>query len=216
MAESEKLRPASSRAVLLVLSMSLSLSTLMPVSWPALFMVSRTREASSAPIPHAAMADWTESIEEETSVLLSCANLTKSPDRFCRASPVRPNLVFTSPTASAAVWKSVGMVVAISLARCCMSSRASPDAPVLVVMVSMASSTSFHAATDAAPTATIGAVTPLVRVSPAPLILPPTSPILLPTSSTFFPASCMDAWKGVGRAFTSSWNFFRASSSAMI
>ena len=103
-------------------------------------------------------------------------------ERSCRALPVRPKRVLTSPTAVPASAKDVGMVVAISLAMFSMDSSASPVAPVLVTMVSMPSSTSEKAAREAAPTAAIGAVTFFVIVSPTPLILSPTAETLLPAS----------------------------------
>ena len=209
-------KPISSSAVLLVFSMSDSLSTDMPVSWPALLNRSRTSPASFVSTPHAAMADCTESIDEDTSVPFSCANCTNLEDRSSSSSPVAPKRVLTSPTASAAVWKSVGMVSAMFFTLCCMSSRASPEAPVFVVTVSMASSTSFHAVTAPAAAPAIGAVTCVVMPVPMSVIFPPTDSILLPTSSSFFPASCMDAWKGVGSDFTSSVSFLRACSSASI
>ena len=55
-------------------------------------------------------------MEVETSVSLTEANSTNCWERSFKASPVKPNLVFTSPMAEPAVSKSVGMDVAISFA----------------------------------------------------------------------------------------------------
>ena len=112
-------------------------------------------------------------MDVDTSVLLILANSTNCVLKSCNASPVTPKRSLTSPTAEAAVLKSVGMVVAMLCAVSCNSLSASPVAPVFVVMESIASSTSLHAATDAAPTATIGAVTPVVKPSPTSLIFSP-------------------------------------------
>ena len=74
------------------------------------------------------------------------------------------------------------MVSAIEVTRFCISVRASPVAPVFWITISIAPSTSCHAATDPAPIATIGPVTNFVMPSPRLLIL-------LPTSFTFSPTS---------------------------
>ena len=175
-------RPMSSRAVLFCMSCWESVSTDTPLSCPALVSMSSMSPAFSVSTPHAAIMDCTLSIEVETSVSFSSANLMNLTDRSSRASPVRPNRVLTSPIAVPAVAKSVGMVFAMFRVRFCMSSRASPVAPVFFVTMSRPSSTSFQATTDAAPTAAIGAVTFLVSVSPTPFILPPTSLSLSPHS----------------------------------
>ena len=112
-------------------------------------------------------------MEPLTSTPLIWANLMNFPDRSSRASPVSPNRVFTSPIAVPAVAKSVGIDVARFFTLFCMSSRASPDAPVFVMTVSIASSTSLKAAIPAAPTAMIGAVTCVVSVVPTPVTLSP-------------------------------------------
>ena len=137
------------------------------------------------------MAFCTESMELLTSVPLICANLMNWPDRSSSASPVRPKRVFTSPIADPAVSKSVGIVVARSFARFCMSSSASPDAPVFVTMMSMPASTCLNAAMEAPARPTIGAVTPLLRVSPT-LVMPS------PTSFSFLLASSSSAAKAFG------------------
>ena len=115
------------------------------------------------------------------------ANLIYCFDRSSSLSPLRPNLVLTSPIASPADWKLVGIVVAMFWALCFISSRASPLAPVLIVIVSIASSTFFHATTDAAAAAATGPVMPLVRAAPVELmpsriVWPSCLPPLLPAS----------------------------------
>ena len=169
---------------------SLSIGTL--VSCPALLSMSRTSPASSASRPKAAIAACTLSIEFDTSVPLRSANFIKRADRSSRACPVRPNLVLTSPIAAPAVAKSVGMVVVRFFMISLMLSSASPEAPVFCTIVSRPSSTDFHDATAAAPTAVRGTVSPLVSVPPALVIdLPIASdmdaPAVLPAAA---PAGC--------------------------
>ena len=60
-----------------------------------------------------------------------------------------------------------------------MLSRASPEAPVFWMIVSRPASTSFQAATDAAPTAASGSVTPFVRDPPALLMVEPKDEAML-------------------------------------
>ena len=124
--------------------------------------------APDASWPNAFRTDDALSTAPDTSVSLISANFTNLVDRSSRSSPVSPNLVCTSPTASAAVWKSVGTVSAMPLATFWSPVSSSPDAPVFVAIVSIASSTSFQAAVEAAAIATTGAVTPFVSAVPAP------------------------------------------------
>ena len=114
---------------------------------------------------------------------LISANLTYCVDSVSSCLPCRPKRVLTSPIASAADWKLVGIVSAMCLACVCICFNAPPDAPVFLVTVSIASSTSFHAATDAVATAATGTVTPLVSASPTPEIFPPTFLTFPPSSS---------------------------------
>ena len=104
-------------------------------------------------------------------------------------SSVTPKRVFTSPIASPAVLKSVGISVAISSRIFFIESIAGPVAPVFLVIVSRPSSTSLNAFTAAAPMPTIGAVTCVVRVFPALVTLSPTAFILSPTTFNFCSAT---------------------------
>ena len=169
--------PISSKAAEFATMLSVSVPTSIPEACAALFSASSRSSASSTSRFSAAIAFCTPSIEEDTSLSFSCANLINFADSFSSFSPVTPKRVFTSPTAFAASPKLVGIVFAIFFAAVCISSRALPEAPVFLVTVSIASSTSFQAATDAAPTAAIGAVTFVVR--------------LFPTLVTVFPTSCI-------------------------
>ena len=146
-----------------------------PVDCPVAFNSSSTSPALLASIPKAFSTDDTSSTEVETSVLFSAANLMNCPDNFFRASPVSPKRVFTSPTAEPAVSKSVGISVASSFTMPFMDSNDLPVAPVFASTISRPESTSPKAASEAAPIAMTGAVTPFVSPSPTPEILPPTS-----------------------------------------
>ena len=159
-----------------------SWSTETPVLCDAAVSVSRNALVSSADRPKAVIADCTLSIEDDTDVPFICANFIKSPESFSSCSPVTSNLVFTSATASAASSKDVGMEVARSSQIPCSSRTASPVAPVFLMMVSYAASTSFHAFTEAAAPATIGAVTYLLIAVPAFCILSPTFVTASPSS----------------------------------
>ena len=111
------------------------------------------------------------------------------PDRSSSASPVRPKRVLTSPIAAPAVPKSVGMDVARFSILFCMSSRASPDAPVFLMMVSVPSSTALKDASAATPSAMIGAVVYFVILAPASVIFFPVSLIFFPAFFADFPRS---------------------------
>ena len=150
-----------------------------PVSCPTLFIVSRSAPASSALKLNASITFCVLSMDELTSVPFSSANLINFADRFSSSSPVKWNRVFTSPTAVPAVSKSVGIVFAIFLAEFCISSSASPVAPVFWTMISIPSSTCAHAAMTPAPAAVIGAVTFFVKEFPI-------FPVLSLKSFTFF------------------------------
>ena len=151
-----------------------------PVDCPTEFRTSSIPPAWDASMPNALRTDDTLSMEVDTSVSFKDANSTNCWESFFSLSPVRPNLVFTSPIAEPAVAKSVGMDVAISFAASCISFNALPLAPVFCVTISAPSSTSLKAARDAAPTAAIGAVTWVEREVPTPVILSPTSFIFCP------------------------------------
>ena len=184
-AESLALIPISLRDAAFVTMDEVSVSMLIPVACPTAFSVSRSAPASSAFTPKASMTFCVWSIEDDTSVWFSSANLTNFSDRSSSACPVRPNRVFTSPMAAPAVAKSVGIRVAMFSMDFCIWSRALPEAPVFATMVSTPASTSLKAFTEAAPTATIGAVTFLVMLLPTPETLSPTSCSLLPTFPSF-------------------------------
>ena len=117
-------------------------STLTPVSWLTFVRWSRYTPASFASLPKATRAFCVLSTAPVTSVPLIFANLIYRSDRSRSCSPLAWNRVLTSPTASPAVSKSVGMDVAISSMMPPISSSASPVAPVFRMIVSMPSSTS--------------------------------------------------------------------------
>ena len=119
-----------------------SVSMLIPVFCPVLFMASSKEPASLVDMPKASSTFWVLSMEVDTSVLFNDANLMNCAERSSRACPVRPNLVFTSPMALPAVSKSVGIWVARFFTDCCMASSASPEAPVFCTTISMPESTS--------------------------------------------------------------------------
>ena len=172
--------PSSLSCTAFVCRAEASVSMSMPVACPVAFMASSRSPASEASCPKAFRTPETLSTEVETSVLFRSANLMNFPERSSSACPVKPKRVLTSPTAAPAVSKSVGISVARSLTVWFMSSKACPVAPVFCSTISRPESTSLKAAKEAAPTATIGAVTCVVSPSPTSDILPPTSCILLP------------------------------------
>ena len=152
-----------------------------------------------------------------TSVPLTSANWINDVVRPSSSSPVTPNRVLSSPTASAAVWKSVGTLVATLETTVCRPSSSVPVAPVLVATVSMASSTSFHAETEAAATATTGAVTPLVSAPPTAVAFSPIRPrlscqrsrvTLCSSSSALTSANCFSYFERVPCALVSAARFF--------
>ena len=206
---SETEKPISSKTVLLSATTVARLVAFAPVSCAALVSVSRNAPASSADMPHAAMAFWTVSTDVVTSELLRFANLTNFVERSSSSSPVTPKRVETSPTAAAAVPKSVGMLVAMSSMMDFISSSESPDAPVIFMRLSCALSTSVNAATAAAPPAMIGAVRFFVMPSPMSFIWPPTSFSLSPTA-------CACCLKTLPNSFDWSVSFFSAASSSAI
>ena len=104
-------KPISCRAVEFVSNDCDSLSRGTPVSCPALLRMSRTSAALSVSTPNAAIAACTLSIELDTSVPFSSANLMNWADRSSSSCPVSPKRVLTSPIAAPAVEKSVGIVV---------------------------------------------------------------------------------------------------------
>ena len=122
--------------------------------------------ASSALRPNPAITRDTLSTELATFWLLIRENLRKSLDRVSSSSPVRPNLVLTSPTAAPTSPHSTGIEVAMSVAMPCIDSSASPVAPVRIATSSRAASTDWKPATLAAAAAMIGAVTVAVSVLP--------------------------------------------------
>ena len=128
------------------------------------------------------MTEDTLSIDVETSVSLSWANLMNFAERSSSACPVRPKRVLTSPTAAPAVSKSVGISVARSFTIWHISSSSSPVAPVFCATMSRPASTSLKAAMEAAPMATMGAVTCVDRPVPTSDIFPPTSCSLEPVA----------------------------------
>ena len=136
-----------------------SVSILIPVLCPTAFIVSSKAPASSALSPKADITFCVLSIAVDTSILFSCANLINFPDSSSNFCPVSPNLVFTSPIAAPAVSKSVGIEVARFFMLSCISFKALPDASVFWTIISIPLSTSLKADKDAAPIATIGAVT---------------------------------------------------------
>ena len=190
-ADSSADNPISWNCFAFAATWSASAPTSTPVCWPTVLSASSIRPASCAPRPKPASILLTESTELDTSWSFSAANLTNLPDKSSNASPVTPNRVLTSPIAAPAVEKSVGMLVVRLFRIPCMLSKASPDAPVFVTMVSSPSSTSFHAATDAVPMATIGAVTDLESAAPAPVIFSPIDlDIFCPAVSPAFVPAC--------------------------
>ena len=121
----------------------------------------------------------TPSIAVFKSVSLIAANLINSFDTFSSSSPVRLNLVFTSPIATPTSSISVGISENTLSADCVNPSSSSPAAPVLVMIVSYPESTSSNAANEAAPAAPIAAVTGSS--------FSPTFDILSPTDLIFSP-----------------------------
>ena len=186
------LSPSSWNAVAFCTRPFASVSTEAPVACPVAVSASRSPSALSAPSPKADRAFCTVSTELVTSVPFIFANLINWPESFSSSSPVTPNRVLTSPIASPAVAKSVGIVVVRFLRISVIPSRASPDAPVFCTIVSSPSSTDFQDAIAAVPTAVRGAVSPFVSVDPAlPIFLPIASdmdaPATLPAAD---PAGC--------------------------
>ena len=130
-------------------------------------------------------------------------------------SPVTSNRVLTSPTALAAVLKSVGIFNAISSAIPSSSSRLSPVAPVFFISSSIASSTSDHALALAVPSATIPAETG-ASASPTPAILSPTLDIFCPSESISSATFANIAEEAVGTFLSSSSRFFNSFSVCII
>ena len=117
-----------------------------------------------------------------------------SADRSSRSVPVTPNLVLTSPTAEAASSNDVpasSVLVARSVTIPRSSLAASPVAPVFLIMMSIASSTSLYESSAVFPAATIGAVTDFVRFPPSSCMPSPTDLTLSPNSCIACPASCI-------------------------
>ena len=115
------------------------------------------------------------------------ANFRNFLDRESSWLPVAPNLVLIWPTALAASSNDTGSVVARSSTVLCSSFAASPVAPVFLMTVSIASSTSENAATAAVPVAAIGPVTYFVMFSPTLVIF---SPVFCSDSPIDSNASC--------------------------
>ena len=134
--ESSRDNPISWSAVALLTVSEVSVSMPIPESCAALLSASRYPDASSTGTLKASIAFCTESTDDVTSVSLSSANLTNCPASSSRASPVKPNRVLTSPTASPAVSKSVGIEVARLSTMSYISCAASPAAPVFLMTMS--------------------------------------------------------------------------------
>ena len=143
-------KPISCRAGPLLKSDCVSLSNGTPVSCAALFKMSSTSPALSVSTLNAAIAACTESMLEGTSVPFNSANFRNFVDRSSNSSPVLPNRVLTSPTASPTVPRSATTLPATFLYASCRAAAASPVAPVLFVILSAPSSNSFQASPAAA------------------------------------------------------------------
>ena len=144
-ADASSPKPSSRKLEPLLSSVPMRVSMVMPVSCPTLVNRPRTFLVSEASTPKAFMILSVLSTELETSVPLIWANSRKSLDMASSASPVLWNLVLTSPTAAPTSAISTGMELNTLSATPCISFRACPDAPVLVMIVSYPSSSSFAA-----------------------------------------------------------------------
>ena len=114
-----------------------------------------------------------------------------------------------SPIAFPAVSKSVGILVAILSKIPFISSKDSPLAPVLVIIVSRPLSTSLKADKETAPTAVIGAVICVVKFVPI-------SVVFSPTVFSFSPASLKPTDKDEGTFLACSSSFCRLCSVSII
>ena len=131
-----KSSPISLRLAPLVVSAVSNVSIEIPVSWPAFVISPNTFFVCEASTPNFVIILSTLSIAVFKSVPLIFANLIKSFERFSNSVPVAPNLVFTSPTATPTSSIVVGISENTLSATVVRLSRASPVAPVLVIMVS--------------------------------------------------------------------------------
>ena len=131
-----KSSPISLRLAPLVVSAVSNVSIEIPVSWPAFVISPNTFFVCEASTPNFVIILSTLSIAVFKSVPLMFANLIKSFERFSNSVPVAPNLVFTSPTATPTSSIVVGIFENTLSATVVRFSRASPVAPVLVIIVS--------------------------------------------------------------------------------
>ena len=120
----------------MVVSAVSNVSIEIPVSWPAFVISPNTFFVCEASTPNFVIILSTLSIAVFRSVPLMFANLINSFERFSNSVPVAPNLVFTSPTATPTSSIVVGISENTLSATVVRLSRASPVAPVLVIMVS--------------------------------------------------------------------------------
>ena len=183
--ESSSPNPISCNAVAFFFKVSASFSSGTPVFCPAAVNRSSTSGVFSTSVLNAAIADWIVSMELLTSVSFMSANSKNRLESSSSSSPVTPKRVLTSPTAVPTSSNVTGIDVAISRTVCCISSNASPVAPVFLVTISSALSTSFHDATEAAPMAAIGPVTYFVSLPPTSFMPSPSFCILSPTAFIF-------------------------------
>ena len=116
--------------------LSISVSTLMPVSWPFFVRSPRTLPVSDASMLYCSMILSVLPMELFKSVSLILANSINCFERSLRVSPVAPKRVLISPTAVPASCISIGISVKRSSAIPFSSSRAPPVAPVFVMIVS--------------------------------------------------------------------------------
>ncbi len=130
------LRPISLNVAPFFCTLSMSTSTLIPVACPFWVINPSTFPVSEASMLNCSIILSTFPIELLRSVPLMFANFMKSSESPSRTSPVAPKRVFISPTAVPASSISIGKFVNKFSATSFNSSRASPVAPVFVIMVS--------------------------------------------------------------------------------
>ena len=128
--------PISLRLAPFVVRAFSNVSIEIPVSWPALVISPKTLFTSELSTPNFVIMLSTLSIAVFKSVPFIFANLINSLERFSNSFPVAPNLVFTSPTATPTSSIVVGISENTLSATSVKLSRASPVAPVFVIMVS--------------------------------------------------------------------------------
>ena len=130
------LRPISLKTGPFFCKLSMSVSTLIPVACPFWVSSPRTLAVSEASILYCSMILSTLPIELLRSVSFILANSINCFESSSNLSPVSPNRVLISPTAVPASSISIGKLVKRLFATSFNSSRASPVAPVFVMIVS--------------------------------------------------------------------------------